>query len=116
MNFLFEKLEVYGKAIDLADEIDKLAVNIQRSGNFAIVNQLRRASISIPLNIAEGNGRQLPADRKRFFIIARGSGFELIPLLEMAKRRGFLEHERHQRFRLEIKSICMMLSVLSRRD
>ena len=116
MGFLFEKLEVYWKAIDLADEVNKLAVSIQKCRDFSIANQLRRASISIPLNIAEGNGRYLPADRKRFFIIARGSGFELVAILELAARRGYLEHEAHHRFRNELGSICRMLTTMSKRD
>ena len=115
MGFLFEKLDVYWKAIDLADEIARLAKSIQKSRDFPIANQLRRASISIPLNIAEGNGRHLPADRKRFFIIARGSGFELVAVLELAVRRGYLKHDEHRRFRNELGSISRMLTTMSKR-
>ncbi len=116
MGFLFEKLDVYWKAIELADEINKLAISIQTTRDFPIANQLRRASISIPLNIAEGNGRYLSGDRKRFFVIARGSGFELVAILELAVRRGYLEHNDHRRFRNELVSICRMLTTMSKRE
>jgi four helix bundle protein len=74
--FDFEKLQVYQKSKSFYSETTTL---ISKSSlDKIIANQLRRASLSIPLNIAEGTGRNTKADQKNFYVIARGSVFECI--------------------------------------
>ncbi|WP_235935284.1 four helix bundle protein [Candidatus Laterigemmans baculatus] len=80
MAFQFEKLLVYQKAVDFAEQICASTEQFSRGYGF-LVDQLNRASLSISANIAEGNGRFTKADRKNFFIIARGSVQECVPLL-----------------------------------
>ena len=72
MAFAFEKLIVYQKSVDFADQITKITGSFPR-GFYFLANQLNRASLSISANIAEGNGRFTKNDRKNFFGIARGS-------------------------------------------
>lgn len=72
MSFSFEKLLVYQKAIDFADQICTRTEQFPR-GYVFLVDQLNRASLSIAANIAEGNGRFTKADRRNFLGIARGS-------------------------------------------
>lgn len=57
MSFLFEKLKVYQDAVSFAEEIDNLIANAKGRVSFSVLDQLSRASLSISLNIAEGNGR-----------------------------------------------------------
>jgi 23S rRNA-intervening sequence protein len=57
MSFLFEKLEVYQRAVNLAARVTVLTKSFPAQGHYHLVDQLRRASLSISLNIAEGNGR-----------------------------------------------------------
>src|SRR5208283_4262491 len=90
MAFMFEKLEVYRKAVDFADEIAALTESFPRGYGF-LVDQLNRAALSIATNLAEGNGRFTKPDRKNFFTMARGSVQECVPLLEIAKRRGLVK-------------------------
>jgi four helix bundle protein len=71
MSFIFEKLEVYQRAIDFAETILKLIGELPR-GQAALADQFKRAAISISLNIAEGNGRWHLKERKNFFLISRG--------------------------------------------
>ena len=78
---MFENLEVYQKAIDLADEIASLTEKFPR-GYYFLTDQLNRAALSIATNLAEGNGRFTKADRRNFFVIARGSIQECIPLID----------------------------------
>ena len=85
MAFLFEKLEAYKKAVAFAAKIDSLYSKLPR-GKYFTVDQLRRASLSISLNIAEGNGRWHKGDKRQFFAVARGSTFECVPILELLKR------------------------------
>ena len=72
MAFMFEKLDVYQKAVDFADQITSLTETFPR-GYYFLGNQVNRAALSIAANIAEGNGRFTKADRKNFFTIARAS-------------------------------------------
>jgi four helix bundle protein len=72
LTFQFEKLLVYQKSVDFADKICATTEKFSRGYGF-LVDQLNRAALSIAANIAEGNGRFTKADRKNFFIIARGS-------------------------------------------
>jgi four helix bundle protein len=93
MTFAVEKLLVYQKSVDFADDVCSATEQFQRGYGF-LVDQLNRAALSISANIAEGNGRFTKADRKNFFIISRGSVQECVPLLELAKRRGLIDETR----------------------
>lgn len=114
MAFTFEKLVVYQKAVDLADEVFTHTKSFSRGYGF-IANQVNRAVLSISTNIAEGNGRFSKADRKRFFGIARGSVQECVPLLELAFRRSLLTTDDHQRLKAALEEISRMMSGLIRR-
>jgi len=111
MGFLFEDLKVYQKALSVAKEIVEICQGIKR-GNSTIVDQLQRAALSIPTNIAEGNGRWHKKDRANFFTIAKGSAFECIPLLEICKGLNLIEAEKVGRFREELDAIGKMLTML----
>ncbi len=111
MAFMFEKLEVYQKAVDLAEQIISLTEQFPK-GFYFLTNQLNRASLSISLNIAEGNGRFTKNDRKHFFIIARGSTQECIPLLEIAKRKRLITAQKVINLRDQLEIIAKMISGL----
>lgn len=111
MAFMFEKLEVYQKAITLADEVAALTEKFPR-GYYFLTDQLNRAALSIATNIAEGNGRFTKPDRKNFFTIARGSVQECVPLLEVARRRGLLENSKHEALLQDLEIIAKMISGL----
>ena len=86
-HFDHEKLDVYRDAIGFVSWVDELLEGIPKG--LAVYNQLDRASTSIPLNIAEGNGKYTEADRCRYFDIARGSALECAACLDVlvAKKR-----------------------------
>ncbi len=111
MAFMFENLEVYQKAIDFADQITVITKEFPR-GFYFLTDQLNRAALSIATNIAEGNGRFTKADRKNFFIIARGSAQECIPLLELARRKQLLSKQKVVELRNQLEIIAKMLSGL----
>lgn len=90
MPFMFEKLEVYQKAVDFADDTAARTEQFPRGYGF-LSDQLNRAALSIATNIAEGNGRFTKPDRRNFFTIARGSVQECVPLIEIARRRGLID-------------------------
>lgn len=111
LSFMFEKLEVYQKAVDLADEIAALTESFPRGYGF-LVNQLNRAALSIATNLAEGNGRFTKPDRRNFFTIARGSVQECVPLLEIAHRRGLVQESAALALRKRLEVIAKMISGL----
>ena len=111
MAFAFEKLSVYQKAVTFADKICATTSNFPR-GYYFLRDQLNRAALSIATNIAEGNGRFTKSDRKYFFIIARGSIQECVPLLELMRRRQLIDEAAHNQFREELETLAKMISGL----
>jgi four helix bundle protein len=108
---MFEKLEVYQKAVDLADDVARLTEQFPRGYGF-LVDQLNRAALSIAANIAEGNGRFTKPDRRNFFTIARGSVQECVPLIEVARRRGMVGDEAALALRERLEVVAKMISGL----
>lgn len=77
-----EKLDVYQCSIDFLATSVKVIEAIPR-GHGSLIDQLKRASWSIPLNIAEGCGKVGPADKRKFFAIARGSAMECAAVMDV---------------------------------
>ncbi len=113
MAFMFENLEVYQKSVNLADQVIDLTKMLPQ-GYYFLSEQLNRAILSIATNIAEGNGRFTKADRKHFFVIARGSVQECIPLLDIAHRKNLINETTHDKFRNELEAIAKMIGGLIR--
>ena len=111
MPFMFEKLEVYQKSVDFADQITQRSSEFPR-GYFYLADQLNRAALSISANLAEGNGRFTKADRRHFFLIARGSLQECVPLLEIARRRKLISDGLHAELKEQLEIVAKMLSGL----
>ena len=80
----FKKLDVYQLAIHHFPLAQQLIGKIP-AGYREVRDQLRRAALSIPLNVAEGAGKTKPADQRRFFAIARGSAMECAALLDVCR-------------------------------
>lgn len=111
MAFIFENLAVYQKALDLSEQIATLTESFPR-GYYFLTDQLNRAALSIATNLAEGNGRFTKADRKNFFVIARASAQECVPLIELAFRKNFVTESARLDLRERIEVIAKMISGL----
>jgi four helix bundle protein len=79
-----ERLDVYQRAIEFLAIAFAVAERVPR-GYASLADQLRRAAMSIPLNIAEASGKPEGADRRRFHAIARGSAMESAAILDVAR-------------------------------
>ena len=110
--FDFEKLHVYQKAVSFADEIYRLTRAFPKQEQFGMTSQLRRAALSIPLNIAEGVGRDSFTERKRFYFFARGSIYECVPLLALAERQAFLPAATQNKLLANCHELARMLNGL----
>lgn len=91
-DFLFKKLIVWQKAMEFAKVVYSVVRELPSDEQFALADQLRRAAISVPSNIAEGNGRGSNKDYAHFLAIARGSLFETLTQLELAKSFGYISN------------------------
>jgi four helix bundle protein len=87
--FDHEKLNVYQAAVTFVAWSSDLLMDIPK--NISVHDQFDRASTSIPLNIAEGNGKHTPADRCRFFDIACGSALECAACLDVLVAKTIIE-------------------------
>ena len=108
--FDFQKLTVYDKAKQFAKDITVLISNnkFDRTTN----DQLRRASFSIMLNIAESSSRFSNKDRRHFLVISRGSAFECVAILEYLNETGGMEDDIYQEFYERLEEISKMLYAL----
>ncbi len=113
--FLYEKLRVYKLSMSLANELLDIADNLPWSLR-SISDQLRRAAISIPSNIAEGNSRIHKADRRRFFYYSRGSSFECSTLIELCYLRTYLSQRKTIEIKTRLEEISKILFALAQKN
>ena len=107
----FEKLEVYQDSIVLATMIYNLTKKFPKEELFGIVNQLRRASVSIALNIAEGSSRGRK-EFAHFLDMARGSCYELVPLIRISLDLKYITNEDYENSYASISNLAMRISAL----
>jgi four helix bundle protein len=105
---LHENLDVWKKAIDFVVEIYKMTETFPADERFGLTSQIRRASVSIPANIAEGAGRESDKDYLRFLSIAQGSTSEVETELLIANRLGFLSTTKYEKARASLDEIGRM--------
>lgn len=101
----FKQFPVYIKALDLAEEVNLLCQNVKTKDFYYLKDQLRRASSSIVLNIAEGAGRWTKRDKSNFYKISRGSTFECIAALDLFESYFLINKENGEPLRNKLKEI-----------
>ena len=105
--FDFEKLSVYRKAKDYNKRIHHFLLENKLDRTTA--DQLRRASFSIMLNIAEGTGRFTNPDKRKFYVIARGSVFECVAIFDYLRDVGLLDEASFTSFYKGLDELSRML-------
>lgn len=112
--FGFQNLLVWEKAIRMAVITANIANDFVFKYQSSFGDQLRRAGLSIPNNIAEGNGRKTRRESSNFYNIAKGSVYECVSILEVATRLNLVDWSKHDRNELESlgEEICKMLHSL----
>ncbi len=108
----FRKLVVWQKSKDLAIKIYELVKTNPISKDYGFRDQIQRAAVSIPANIAEGDELDTDKQSVRHFYIAKGSAAELQTLLIIANEIGYMESEVMEYLVNECKIISAMLSKL----
>ncbi len=94
---IYREMIVWQKAMDLVKEIYLLAKMLPKEETYALSDQMRRAAVSIPSNIAEGYGRKSKLEYSRFLDIARGSLYELETQIHIGIMLEFFTNENTKR-------------------
>ena len=108
----YQDLEVWQKAMDLAEAIYVATRNFPKEEIYGLTSQMRRAAVSIPSNIAEGYGRESTPDWIRMLRISQGSLKELETQTILATRLMYLSKEKSEQLLQESASISRMLRAL----
>ena len=106
--------------MDIADVVYTLADSFPQYEIYALSDQVRRAAVSIPSNIAEGSSRTSEIEFARYLEYSIGSCFEVETQMEIAKRRGYIKNEQYDgllnQIQTEEKQINQFISKLKNKD
>ena len=106
----YRELKIYEKSYKAALAIYRMAETFPKEEKYGIISQMRRASISIALNIAEGNAkRESKQEFKRFLQMSMGSANEMSVLIDFAKDLGYIDKTTHERASQEYEEIGKMI-------
>ena len=110
MTFAFEKLDIYQKSIDFVRDIRAFCKKTKT--DYDILDQLKRAALSVSLNVAEGSGRWHKGEKKHFYYIARGSLYECIPILQILLSEELVTQNQYNDLYEKAENLAMMLTKL----
>lgn len=110
--YSYKNLRVYSKAVDYVVHVYNLLSKFPKEEQYALCDQLRRAAVSIPSNIAEGMGRMSARERAHFVEISYGSLSEVNCQLDIAQRLGYINEKEHKMMDSESIELAKMLSGL----
>jgi four helix bundle protein len=106
----FEDLQVWQRGIELVKQVYLLTKEGELRKDFGLRDQLRRASVSVPTNIAEGFERYSRKEYVQFLNIAKGSAGEVRSLIRVAFEVGYLDKSKYEKFYSHAMELSRMLS------
>jgi four helix bundle protein len=108
----FRNLQVWQKSMELARQVYRLTKQFPKEEMFGLTSQMRRAAISVPSNIAEGQGRLTDRAFSLFLGHSRGSLFELETQAELAESLGYMKKEQLDKLLAASSEVGRMLNGL----
>ncbi|MHB8778930.1 MAG: four helix bundle protein [Anaerolineales bacterium] len=108
----YRELIVWQEAIKIVKAVYELTGKFPKQETYALADQIRRAAVSVPSNIAEGQARKSPGDFRRFLHIALGSLAEVDTQLVLAQEFGYLSREDIDSLNEQIQGLRMKLYAL----
>ena len=110
---MYRRLKVYERSYKAGLAVYELTKSYPEEERYGIVSQMRRASTSIPLNVAEGYAKRSSQEEfKRFLLMAAGSANEMSVLLEYSRDLGYIGSQKYEKAAKEYDEIGKMLSSL----
>jgi len=113
--FDHERLDVYQAAVDFVVVANGIVEHFPR-GRAYLADQLQRAAVSIPLNVAEGAGEFSSKDKARFYRMALRSATECAAIIDVAHRLGLIEREQSAESRALLARVVAMLTRMVQRN
>ena len=112
----FEELEVFRRAYKVSLEVHRFTLTMPQIEQYALADQLRRASKSICANLAEGFGKQSlsRSEFRRFVVMSMGSADEMRVWLRYCRDLDYLDVQRWEQWRMEYEAIAKMLQGLGK--
>ena len=110
----YQELKVWQKAVDLTTEIYELVKLLPAEEQYALSDQMRRAVVSVPSNIAEGRGRGTNKEFVRYLLMSRGSLWELSTQLVICEKLQYLKQDQMHDARQLIVEISKMINALAK--
>lgn len=110
----YQDLKVWQKAIDLTTEIYSIVKQLPRDEQYALSDQMRRAAVSVPSNIAEGRGRGTDKEFVHYLLMSRGSLWDLSTQLVICERLQYLDQAQISDARQLITEISKMINALAK--
>ena len=112
----YKDLDVYNKSYDLALSIYKFSETLPNDERYGMISQLKRASLSVPMNIAEGYGKQSTSSELiRFLQMAKGSCNEMQVLIELCRDLGYVSSIWHSEMIEGYDEIAKMINGLMKK-
>ena len=108
----YKDLKVWNKAMDLTTMVYDALKTFPPKEEYGLSSQMRRSSVSIPSNIAEGYGRNSTLDYCRFLQIALGSAYELETQVELARRLDYVDNDTANKLTTQLTEVGRMLNSL----
>ena len=110
----YRTLRIYQIGLDLAEEIYGFALRLPSIERYELASQMRRASVSVPANIAEGAGRGSPRDFARFLRIAIGSACEVEAHIDLATRLHPVDISEAAAIQRNVRALIRQINSLER--
>ncbi len=108
--YSYKNLEAYKEAKALVKQVYALLKKFPKEETYALCDQLRRAVISVPSNIAEGSGRTSAKDQAHFLEMAFGSLMEVDCQMDIAQDLGYVSLDEHEEITVQISKVAALLS------
>ncbi len=117
----FRDLRVWQAAMDLVEHVYRITDSFPKAETYGLTSQIRRAAVSVPSNIAEGNARAHTSEYLHHASYAQGSLAEIVTQIEISRRLGYMTEEKASRILAESASVGRQLyalrnSILRRSD
>jgi four helix bundle protein len=110
----YRDLDIWQRSMQLAQRIYQVTQSFPNEERFGLTNQLRRASVSVPSNLAEGHARFGPGDFSRFISIAMGSVAEIETQILLSTELGYVRAELSRELMTDLETVGKMLRGLAK--